>query len=108
MMRDRYRPFDDPFATIILTLVDAPKRSASTLNIQHSILNFQVFVIQRRFRLLEHLELSVECFSAYQAILGGIHIDFRYGKIVVLPIVPFGAQSLQPFGLRPMCLLSYA
>ena len=38
-----------------------------------------------------------------------IRVDFRQLKIVVLPnFSNFGAQSLQPCGLRPTCLLSYA
>jgi len=37
------------------------------------------------------------------------HIDFRKDKCVVLPVFDnFGAQSLQPFGLRPACLLAHA
>ena len=36
-------------------------------------------------------------------------VDFRHVKDVILPgIFNFGAQSLQPFGLRPIGSLSYA
>jgi hypothetical protein len=36
------------------------------------------------------------------------HVDFRSFNNVILPIGTFGAQSLQPFGLRPIGSLSYA
>jgi hypothetical protein len=43
------------------------------------------------------------------AILCRFCVDFRYSQSVILPmIVYFEAQSLQPCGLRPTDLLSYA
>lgn len=40
---------------------------------------------------------------------GDSFVDFRLWKSVVLPSASLnGAQSLRPFGLRPICLLSCA
>ena len=47
--------------------------------------------------------------NAVRASLNRVHVGFRILNCVALPIYEhFGAQSLQPYGLRPTCLLSYA
>jgi len=46
---------------------------------------------------------------ALPCLCGRAHVDFRGLELVVLPGLGItGAQSLQPFGLRSACLLTYA